>query len=146
MSIDTETAARVAAGAVARLVTLALLAGLVVAVVLAATVAVVVLVGAFAIALRLALAVLAFLRLAAVLLFALRFGQQAEVVLGVLLEVLGRNAIVGQLSIARQLVVLVYDLLGRTADLAVRTGAVEHPVDDIAHVVVAVAVILGPRA
>ena len=76
-------------------------------------------------------------------LFTLRFGQHAKVMLGMLLEVLSRDAVTSKLSIPRKLIVLVDDLLRRTAYLAFGTGAIEHTVDDIADR--PVAVVLVPR-
>ncbi len=83
------------------------------------------------ITLGLAVAILAFLLLAALIDLALRLGQKPQVMLGMLLEILHRHAVIAKLRIARQLVVLVNDLLRRAADLALGTRAVENPVDDV---------------
>ena len=64
--------------------------------------------------------------------------------LGMLLEILGRNPVIGELGIARQLVVFIDNLLRGATHLALGTRAVKHPVDDIANGPVPVA--LGPRA
>ena len=84
-----------------------------------------------AIAFGLAFAVLALLLFAAGLLLALRFAQQAQVMFGVLLKVLSRHAIIGQLRIARQLIVFVDDLLRGAAHLALGARAVKDPVHHI---------------
>ena len=57
------------------------------------------------------------------LLFLLFLGraQHAQIMLGMLLEVLGGHPVTAQLRIPRELIVLVDDLLRRTADLAFRT-------------------------
>ena len=81
--------------------------------------------------LGLAVAILAFLLFAALIDLALRLGQKPQVMFGMLLEILHRHAVIAKLGIARQLVVLVNDLLRRAADLALGTRAVENPVDDI---------------
>merc|ERR1711969_432113 len=99
---------------------------------------------AFLVALRLTLAVLALLLLAPLVDLALRLGEHTHVMLGVLLEVLGRHAVVSEPGVTRQLVIFVDDLLRRTAHLALGATAVEHTVDDIAQRV-AVAVVLRPR-
>lgn len=52
--------------------------------------------------------------------------------LGVLLKVLSRHAVIAKLRVAGQLVVFLDNLLRRAAHLTLRTGAVEHPIDDIA--------------
>ncbi len=65
--------------------------------------------------------------------FALRLGEHPRVVLGMLHEVLGRHAVVGQLGITREDLVFLDDLLRRAAHLALGAGAVEHPVDDVSH-------------
>tara|TARA_R110002049_G_scaffold23545_5_gene83460 strand:- start:15883 stop:16503 length:621 start_codon:yes stop_codon:yes gene_type:complete len=85
-----------------------------------------------AVAFGLAFAVLAFLLLAALVNFALRLAEHPQVMFCVLLEILGRNAVVAQLCVTRQLVILFNNLLWRAAHLALRAGAVEHPIDDIA--------------
>ena len=64
--------------------------------------------------------------------FALRFGQHAGVMLGMLKKALLGHAIAGQLRISRQCQILVDDLLRRTAHLSFRAGAIKDPVDDIA--------------
>ena len=77
-------------------------------------------------------------------LLALRFGQHAQVMLGMLLEILGGDAVIAELRIAGELVVFLDDLLRCAADLALGAGRVEYAVDDIADR--AIAVPLGPRA
>ncbi len=96
-------------------------------------------------AVGLTVAVLAFVLFAPRLLFALRLVEHALVMLGVLLEILGRHPVARKLRIAGKLVVLVDDLLRRAAHLALGAAAVEHTVDDVAQRV-AVAVTLRPRA
>lgn len=93
----------------------------------------------------LAFAVLALLLFASCFHFTLCFAQKSQIVFSVLLKVLGGDPVAGQLRIARQLVVLVNDLLGRAAHFALRTGTVKDTVYDVAAaVVVAVAIVLGP--
>ncbi len=58
--------------------------------------------------------------------------KKAGVMLGVLQEILAGHAVVGQLRIARQLLIFLDDLLRRAAHLAFGAGAVEDTVDDIA--------------
>jgi hypothetical protein len=53
--------------------------------------------------------------------FALRLGQHAGVVLGVLHEVLGSDAVIGHLGVAREDLILLDDLLRRAAHLALRS-------------------------
>jgi hypothetical protein len=77
------------------------------------------------------------------LLLALRLVEHALVMLGVLLEILERHAVIAKLRIAGKLGILVDDLLRRAAHLALGAGTVENPVDDIANG--AVAVRLVPR-
>jgi len=77
-------------------------------------------------------------------LLAHRFGQHAGIMLGVLLEILSRNAIIAQLSIAEKLLIFLYYLLWRTTHLTFGAGAVEGAVDDIAEG--ARAVLAGTRA
>ena len=77
-------------------------------------------------------------------LFAKRLGQHAEVVLGVLLEILCRNAIIRELGIPGELIILVDDLLRRAAHFAFRAGTVEDPVNDVPDGTIAV--VLVPRA
>tara|TARA_R110002110_G_scaffold30377_13_gene107681 strand:+ start:377 stop:970 length:594 start_codon:yes stop_codon:yes gene_type:complete len=99
----------------------------------------------FAVPLCLTLAVLAFLFLAALILLALRFGQHPQIVFRVLLKILCRNTVIGQLRIAGKLIVFLNHLLRRTAHFALRARAVKYAVDDIAAaVLLAVAVVLGP--
>ena len=62
--------------------------------------------------------------------------------LGVLEIALARHPVTGELGVARQRLVLVDDLLGRTPDLAVRPRALEDAVDDVAHGVAALGVVL----
>ena len=64
---------------------------------------------------------------------ALRFGQQAGVMLGMLVEVLGGDTIIRQLRVAREEDILFNDLLRGAANLAFGAGAVEDAVDDIAN-------------
>ena len=65
-------------------------------------------------------------------LLALRLAQHPGIVFGVLKEALLGNPVVRQLGIARQRQVLFNDLLGRAADLALGSRAVEDAVDDVA--------------
>gem|GEM_PF-5818373 len=60
------------------------------------------------------------LRFPAGIRLALRFAQHTCVVLGVLLKILGGDAVIRQLRIPRQLIVFVDDLLWRSANLAFR--------------------------
>ena len=92
--------------------------------------------GALGVALRLTFAVFAFLLFAARLLFALRLREHAHVVFGVLLKVFRVHAVIRKLSIPRELIVLINDLLRCAAHFAFWAGTVEHTVHDIAHVVI----------
>ena len=65
--------------------------------------------------------------------FALRFGQQAGVMLGMLVEVFGGDTIIRQLRVAREEDILFNDLLRGAAHLAFGARAVEDAVDDIAN-------------
>ncbi len=94
----------------------------------------------FAVPFGLAFAVLAFLFVAALVHFALRLAEQAQVMFRVLLKVFGRYAIIAQLRITRELVVFLYDLLRRAAHFALGAGAVKHAVDDVATLLRTVAV------
>ena len=94
--------------------------------------------GTLTVALGLTLAVLVFLLFALGVLFLLRLAQHPQVMLGVLLKVLGRDAIVGQLRVTRQLVVFLDDLLRGAAHLALGSRTVEDPVYNIADRTVAV--------
>lgn len=76
-------------------------------------------------------AVFPLLLFAALVNLALGFGQHAQVMFRMLLEIFHRNAVIAKLGVARQLVVFVDDLLRGAAHLAFGTGAVEHAVDDI---------------
>ena len=75
--------------------------------------------------------------------FTLRLAQHARVMFGMLQEILFRHTVIAQLGVARQLKVFVNDLLRRAANLALGTGAVENPIDDITDS--ALAVRLGTR-
>ena len=75
--------------------------------------------------------------------FTHRLVQKAGVMLGMLLEVLERHAVVRKLRVAGKLIILLDDLLRRTAHLAFGAGALEDAVDDVARR--AVAVRLRPR-
>ena len=77
-------------------------------------------------------------------LFAHGFGQKPGVMLGVLQEVFGGHAVIRQLGVPSQKLILLDDLLGRATHLAFGTRAVEHPVDNIAEGTRAV--LLGTRA
>jgi len=61
-----------------------------------------------------------------------RFAQHAGIVLGMLHEVLVRHAVIRQLRVAGEVLVLFDDLLRRTAHLALGTRRVEYTVDDVA--------------
>ena len=63
--------------------------------------------------------------------------------LSVLLEIFGCDTVIRQLRVAGELVILVDNLLWRSAHLAFRAGAVKHAIDDIARRTVAV--VLVPR-
>ncbi len=84
------------------------------------------------------------------LLFASRFllaqglVQQPGIVLGMLLKVFEGDAIIRELRIARELIVLLDDLLRRSADFALGSGGVEDAVDHISDG--SVAVRLRPRS
>ncbi len=83
----------------------------------------------------LAIAVLAILLLAGFLFgghFAHRLAQKAGVMLGMLQEVFGSDAVIGQLRITGENLILLDDLLRRAPDLAFRARAVEDTVDNIA--------------
>lgn len=71
-----------------------------------------------AVAFDLPFAVHAFLFIADAVQLALRLAQQTQVMFGVLLKVFGRHPVIGQGSVARQLVVFINDLLRRAAYLA----------------------------
>lgn len=62
----------------------------------------------------------------------LRFGKQAGIMLGVLQEILGGNAVIRQLRVAGEHLVFFDDLLRRSTHLAFGARAVEDTVDDIA--------------
>jgi len=79
----------------------------------------------------LAITLLAFLLLALFVHLALRFAQQPCVMFRMLLKIFDRNPVIAQMRIARQLIIFVDNLLGRTAHLAFGTRAVKNPVDDI---------------
>ena len=64
--------------------------------------------------------------------FAVRFGQHAGVMLGMLREILGSNPVIRQLRIARQLLIFLDDLLRCAAHFAFGARAVEHTVGDVA--------------
>ena len=64
--------------------------------------------------------------------FTLRLAQHAGVMLGMLHEVLGGHAVIRQLRITGEKQILLDDLLRRATHLALRAGAFEHAVDDIA--------------
>ena len=55
-------------------------------------------------------------------LFALGFREHTQVVFGVLLKVFRRDPVVRQLRVAGQLIILINDLLRRSAHLALRAG------------------------
>jgi hypothetical protein len=84
------------------------------------------------IAFRLTVAVFTFLLFATLVNFALGFGQKAQVMFRMLLEIFHRDAVIAQLGITCQLIVFINDLLRRAAYLALGARAVENPVDDIA--------------
>ena len=71
-------------------------------------------------------------------LFLLRFVQKPHVVLGMLLEILCRNPVAGQLRIARQLIVLVDHLLRCATHFALRPVGIKHTVYDVTGWAVAV--------
>ena len=106
--------------------------------------AVIALLGPLTIPLGLTLTVLALLIVAALVDFALRFAEHPKVMFGVLLKVLGGNTVVAQMGITRQLIVFLDDLLRRATHFALGAGTVEHAVDDVAALRLAVAVILRP--
>ena len=76
--------------------------------------------------------------------FTLRFGEHTRVMLCVLQEILGSDAIIGNLGVAREHLVFLDDLLRSATHLAFGAGAVEDTIDDIAEG--ARAVLLGTRA
>jgi hypothetical protein len=84
------------------------------------------------IAFRLTVAVFTFLLFATLVNFALGFGQKAQVMFRMLLEIFHRDAVIAQLGITCQLIVFINDLLRRAAYLALGARAVENPVYDIA--------------
>lgn len=118
---------------IALLVTRLLIAWLLVAWLLVAWLLIALLVARLITLLLIALLLLALPRLLLGGKFALRFGQQAGVMLGVLVEVLGRNPVVRQLRVAGQENILFNDLLWGAAHLAVGARAIEDAVDDIAN-------------
>ena len=65
----------------------------------------------------------------------LGFAEQSSVVLGMLQMVFRPDTIASKLRISRQCVVLVDDLLGRSAHLAVRPGGIEDPIENATDVV-----------
>ncbi len=80
----------------------------------------------------LAFAVLPFLLFSFGVHLSLRFAKQAHVVLGMLLKIFGRHPVSGKLRVARQLVVLVNDLLRRAAYFAFGARTVEYSVYNVA--------------
>ena len=62
---------------------------------------------------------------------ALRLAQKAGVVLGVLKEVLFGHPVIAKLCVPRKREVLVDDLLRRTANLPLRAGGIEHPINNV---------------
>ena len=78
-------------------------------------------------------------------LLALRLPQKPQVVLGMLLEVFSRNAVAGQLAVSCKALVFLDDLGRRPAHPTLGPGTVKNAVDYIAHVAVAVVVILVAR-
>ena len=91
-----------------------------------------------------ALGVLGLLLLAPRVHFALRLAEQAGVMFGMLLKVLGGHPIIRELRIPGQLIVFIDNLLRCPAYFAFGPGTVEHPIDNIADGAIAIA--LGPRA
>jgi hypothetical protein len=83
------------------------------------------------ITLGLAVAVLPLLLFTALVNLTLGFGQKAQVMFGVLLEVFHRNAIIAQLRVTGELIVFVDDLLRSTAHFAFGTRTVEDAVYDV---------------
>ena len=104
---------------------------------------------ALTITFNLTLAVLAFLLLAAHFHLTGSFTQHTHIMLSMLLEGFRCNAVIRQLCVASKLIVLVDDLLRRTAHLALWTRAIKHTVHDIAATCVVaigtVAVVLRTR-
>ena len=104
---------------------------------------------AFTFTLGLALTVQALLFLAMAIHFAMCFGQKPQVMLGMLLEILGRDAVVSKRRITRKLVIFINNLLGGSTNLTLRPRTVEDPINDvskIAALVRIVAVRFVPRA
>lgn len=99
---------------------------------------------ALAVTFSLALAVFTLLLVAALVNLALGFRQHAQVVFGVLLEILGGYAIIAKLCVAGQLIILFNDLLRCATHFALGARAVENAVYDIAALRLTVARILGP--
>lgn len=64
--------------------------------------------------------------------FALRFAQHAGVMFGVLQEVFGGHAIIRQLRVTGEKLVLLDDLLRGATHLALGAGAVKDAIDDVA--------------
>jgi SAM-dependent methyltransferase len=81
------------------------------------------------------------LRLILALLFLCR-GDQAEIVLGMLVVILGANRIAGSLRIARELNVLFCNVGGRTADLDVRSVRLEHAGEGVVAFTVVIVVVI----
>ncbi len=104
---------------------------------------------AFAITLGLALTVQALLLLTMAIHFALRFGKKPQIMFGMLLEILGRHAVVPERRIPRKLVIFINNLLGGSTNLTLWPRTIEDPINDvskIAALVRIVAVRFGPRA
>jgi hypothetical protein len=101
------------------------------------------LVRAIVMARLLAVAVFALLLLAARIHFALCSVQHSGVMLGMLMKVFSRHAVITQLRIACQLVVFIDYLLRRAAHFSLGTRAVENPVNYVSHGTIAV--IFRPR-
>ena len=101
--------------------------------------------GTFAITFSLTLSVRLFLLLAGLFHFGLGSRQKPEIVFRVLSKVFCRHPIARQLRITMQLIVLVDDLLRRTAYFSVRAGAVKDAIDDIATGRAVVVAVLTPR-
>ena len=99
---------------------------------------------ALAVTFSLAFAVFTLLLVAALVDLALGFRQHAQIVFGMLLEILGGYAIIAKLCVAGQLIILFNDLLRCAAHFSLRARAVENAVYDIAALRLTVARILGP--
>jgi hypothetical protein len=98
-----------------------------------------------AVAFSLTVAVELLLLLAGAVDLALRLGQHAGIMLGMLGKILGTDAITRKLGIAVELGVFFDDLCGRAPYLAIRTRTVKDAIDDVSATRAKIAVLVAPR-